>query len=205
MDGTKQKRVDRRVAKTQKAIRHAFHKLLTQSGIEKITVSALAREADIDRKTFYLHFSSIDDLINQEASILVDRVAHALATPAHDEEKFAPLNMKRVLTELANVAEEEEELYRRIISSLSIDQMVEALYEPVRRAAVENNRELFDSNERGFDYIIRFYIAGTLSMFTQWFLEDHDQPIDSIMDMVERIMDSSALRPLSSAGASVGA
>lgn len=182
------KKTDRRVIKTQRAIRQAFRKLLVENGLEKITVSALAREADIDRKTFYLHYSSIDALIQQEANILVDRVAKALSSPAKEGGELTPFSMKCVLIELANVVEENSELYHHVISSLSIDQMVDALHEPVRRAALESNKELGRADERGFDYIIRFYIAGTLSVFTRWFIEDRESPIESVVDVVERVV-----------------
>ncbi|WP_392391644.1 TetR/AcrR family transcriptional regulator [Slackia piriformis] len=37
----------------------------------KITISELAREADVDRKTFYLHYSSIEDMIDDRVGELV--------------------------------------------------------------------------------------------------------------------------------------
>ena len=43
---------------------------------QKITVTALAREADIDRKTFYLHYDTVDAvadaLLKQEAERIVE-------------------------------------------------------------------------------------------------------------------------------------
>ena len=48
-------KIDRRVLKTRAAIKAALDKLVKEQGMDKLTVSALAREANIDRKTFYLH------------------------------------------------------------------------------------------------------------------------------------------------------
>ena len=48
---------DRRVVRTRKAIREAFFKLMENQDYHKITIASVAREADIDRKTFYLHYS----------------------------------------------------------------------------------------------------------------------------------------------------
>lgn len=31
----------------------------------KITIASVAREADIDRKTFYLHYRSVSDLVDE--------------------------------------------------------------------------------------------------------------------------------------------
>lgn len=180
-----EKKIDRRIIKTQRAIREAFQKLLIEKGIDKITVSALAREADIDRKTFYLHFRSIDELIQQEADTLVKRVAGALTTTVHDDDPVF-LNMRRVLVELANVVGENETLYQHVISSLSMDQMVNTLFSPVRRAVLESDKGSRLAGDPGLDYILRFYIAGTLSVFIEWFMNDRKKPIASIVDIVEQ-------------------
>ncbi len=132
-----EKKIDRRIIKTQRSERR-FRSFI-EKGIDKITVSALAREADIDRKTFYLHFRSIDELIQQEADTLVERVAGALTTTVHDDDPVF-LNMRRVLVELANVVGENETLYQHVISSLSMDQMVNTLFSPVRRAVLESDK-----------------------------------------------------------------
>ena len=58
---------DRRITKTRKSIQNAYLNLLRQKGTEKITISDIAREADIDRKTFYLHYDSTEDIIREYA------------------------------------------------------------------------------------------------------------------------------------------
>ncbi|WP_172136038.1 TetR/AcrR family transcriptional regulator [Adlercreutzia sp. ZJ473] len=191
-------KVDRRIIKTRKAIRQAFLKLLSEKGLGKITVSALAREADIDRKTFYLHFSSIDDLIEQEANVLVEKVARALSRPAAADAGDAPsLSMKRVLVELAAVVEEDAVLYQHVISSLSIDQMVEALKEPVRKAVLANAADRDAIDEQGLDYLLRFYIAGTLSVFVHWFTGDRSRPIEQVVDIVDQATRSHGIETIS--------
>lgn len=68
--------MDLRVKKTEKAIRHAFYKLIQEKPIEKITVRELSEIAEINKTTFYSHYDTIYDLVNtleQEtiASILI--------------------------------------------------------------------------------------------------------------------------------------
>ena len=67
-------KIDRRVLKTRAAIKAALDKLVKEQGMDKLTVSALAREANIDRKTFYLHYDSIDALIDSAASDMVQDI-----------------------------------------------------------------------------------------------------------------------------------
>lgn len=55
-------KTDRRVQRTNKALREAFRQLAVTHNYRDITVKQLTEVANINRKTFYLHFDSIDDL-----------------------------------------------------------------------------------------------------------------------------------------------
>lgn len=70
--------VDRRVVRTKNAIRQAFFKLVDERDYDKVTVAALAREANIDRKTFYLHYASIDDVVDEIIRENVGRIVAVL-------------------------------------------------------------------------------------------------------------------------------
>ena len=65
---------DRRQIKTKKAIIAAFITLLQQKNISKITITELSKLADIDRKTFYLHYNSIEELYNDLGTMLVSLI-----------------------------------------------------------------------------------------------------------------------------------
>jgi len=56
---------DLRVRRTVGAIRTAFRQMMCEMDYENITVKALADRAQINRKTFYLHYSKLDDLFNE--------------------------------------------------------------------------------------------------------------------------------------------
>lgn len=59
-----EKKIDRRVKYTKQAIRDGFLKLLSIKPIEKISVTEICREADINRGTFYAHYKCPEDLKN---------------------------------------------------------------------------------------------------------------------------------------------
>lgn len=58
------KKVDLRVQKTNSALHSAFRKLVRTTSYHDITVKKLTETAGINRKTFYLHYDSIDDFSN---------------------------------------------------------------------------------------------------------------------------------------------
>ena len=56
---------DRRVRKTEDGIEDAFIKLLKEKPIQKITVRELTDMADINRATFYTHYTDVYDLLRK--------------------------------------------------------------------------------------------------------------------------------------------
>lgn len=57
--------VDRRVRKTQSAIKKAFIQLLKQKDLDHITIHDITEAADINRGTFYLHYEDKYDLLEK--------------------------------------------------------------------------------------------------------------------------------------------
>ena len=61
MDG----KTDRRVIKTKERLYQVLIQLLAQKPIKDITVKELSEQADINRATFYLHYTDVFDLLEQ--------------------------------------------------------------------------------------------------------------------------------------------
>jgi AcrR family transcriptional regulator len=79
MESTEKKKIDRRQIRTKRQIREALEALMTEKPIEKITVKELAQRADIDRKTFYLHYDSIGNLMEELQKQLLEQIRDVLS------------------------------------------------------------------------------------------------------------------------------
>lgn len=66
------KTVDLRVLRTKKSIMDAFIKLLQTKNFEKITVTDIAKVANINRRTFYIHYADIFSLLEEFENNLTD-------------------------------------------------------------------------------------------------------------------------------------
>ena len=53
---------DRRTRKTQAALHNALITLLNGKPLDQITITELTRQADVNRATFYAHYSNVYDL-----------------------------------------------------------------------------------------------------------------------------------------------
>jgi AcrR family transcriptional regulator len=59
-----QEKKDLRYMKTEQAIRKAFHELLLEKDMKRITVRELVERAQINKTTFYAHYETMPDLID---------------------------------------------------------------------------------------------------------------------------------------------
>lgn len=75
---------DMRVIRTKKAVREAFLKLLAEKKYENITVRDIAKEAFINRNTFYIHYIDKADLLEKLSDKCLDDLKKCL------EEKNIP-------------------------------------------------------------------------------------------------------------------
>ncbi|MGN1339330.1 MAG: TetR/AcrR family transcriptional regulator [Oscillospiraceae bacterium] len=63
---------DKRVIRTKKAIRAALFKLMESKDIATITISELTALANVNRRTFYTHYSNLTDILDETESEIVD-------------------------------------------------------------------------------------------------------------------------------------
>ncbi|MCR2041069.1 TetR/AcrR family transcriptional regulator [Parvibacter caecicola] len=63
---------DLRVKRTRQLLRQAFCQLVAEGDINRITVKALTERAGVNRKTFYLHYETIDDFYDEIMTEIMD-------------------------------------------------------------------------------------------------------------------------------------
>lgn len=59
------RKTDRRTIIAKTLIKDALLELLKKTAYEKLTVTALCKQAEITRATFYLHYQNIDDVLDE--------------------------------------------------------------------------------------------------------------------------------------------
>lgn len=66
--------MDLRIQRTKAAIKNAFLELRGRKSIEKITITELSAHANINKATFYLHYSDIYELSDEIEDEMIDEM-----------------------------------------------------------------------------------------------------------------------------------
>ena len=189
-NSAKKAKLDKRVVKTRAAIHDAFRTLIRGGNPGRITVSALAREAKIDRKTFYLHYESVEALIDEEVEEVVGRILSVVDISAFEKD---PISQARVvLSEVDSIITSDIDFYVYLSHSLSIEFTVDHISRALRRFTLKREGEALDANDTRSLIAARFYLAGAVAVYEEWLRGDRSKPISEVSDAILAVFDAAS-------------
>lgn len=184
---TSKPRIDRRIVRSRNAILSAFERLLMEKPLADITVSAIAREANVDRKTFYVHFGTVDGLLDAIAvdvvEMIVDSVEKTLASMDGDTNECAlgaaATFFKTVNEALCNNLV----LNRQLIENIPLDDFMARLRAPLEHEIAERDLLPHGLKDEMFDYYLAFLLSGIIGIYRTWALSDDSVPIERVSEV----------------------
>lgn len=131
--------IDRRVTRTQVAIRQALIALIEERGFDALSVSDITTRANINRGTFYLHYRDKYDLLEQTETEIVENIERIFlqGAPLRLEDLNSPDRPLPVIVAMFEYLQENSALMHAIVG-LKGDA---ALQTRIKRA-IERNLEL---------------------------------------------------------------
>lgn len=188
MSGKIKRENDRRVIKTEIAIKEAFVRLAAEQDFRKITISALAAEANIDRKTFYLHYPSIEALMHNMAKEEAKRMAIEMRN--HARLHSDSLDPTELMTEINRVTNERSSFAdsagaRALTAYVPIDVLLEYLEKPLTEELLKLSEVEDPRDALHLSYGVTFLVAGLLAVYKRWVTEQPDVTLEDISDYLK--------------------
>lgn len=185
-----EKKIDRRKRRSDIAIQKAFDELLEEKPLGKITVKELAERADIDRKTFYLRYDSIDDLVDSRIQNEADHVARILHGVILDKDGSIDV---RALYETLGL-----ELLIRLNGNLGLlghgdtDRLISRMLPALSKAVAEDDTlSLAENLGPYFDLFAAYFCGGLLSLYNQWVKTESELPLETLSELASAAMTGS--------------
>lgn len=188
---SKKPRLDRRIVRSRNAILSAFERLLMEKPLADITVSAIAREANVDRKTFYVHFGTVDGLLDAIAEdvveMIVDSVELTLASLGSDPNERALGAAETFFRTINEALCDNLMLNRQLIENIPLDDFMARLREPLERKIAERDLLPHGLKDEMFDYYLAFLLSGIIGIYRTWALSDGSVPIERISEVANNL------------------
>lgn len=159
---------DRRVQRTRNALQNAYLRLMKNYKEDEITVSMITDEADINRATFYAHFSNKEDFLEEMLFELLTSFENAILQAFNHKSK---INVAK-LTPTTEVIFQYIDDNRQAFYALSeghrdFEKRLEKLFHYIftERINIETKSPMGEIN---YDVFIHYQTKATLSLLQYW-------------------------------------
>lgn len=172
---------DRRVLKTEESIQSSLMELLTYKSLSKITITELAQKAGIERKTFYLHYDSIDDVLLEIEDQLQSELAHKLLNEQ-------ALTAEKLLKVLDSLMLKERKFYQGIMitsPNVFLNDDFQLILERCLEKYFFKSADLTSLKTK--KYYAAFLSAGIMQCYRK-FLENSNSNIDTVDAVLKDIL-----------------
>lgn len=171
----------------------ALISLLKEKPFDYITVSEICSKAGVNRSTFYLHYETIGDLLEETTRYLLDD----FWTYFEEEGKDVKKNLHECkLSELVFISDkylspfltyvrDNKEIFVTMtvhFKTLNFEGIHKELFKEIYVPVLDR----FGISEEERNYVMMYYLNGIMAIITEWIKEDCSKPIEDIIAIIIR-------------------
>lgn len=172
-------KADRRILKTKKAIYEALVELMQKKKLNSITVTELAAQADINRKTFYTYYSTVNDVLDEGINELITSLKDLLCAMSEDYNMFSPQTLLAFLNTIMSDADIARDLFASDNRSLLFNRLQKALQETLLKELVSRDIKMNVPSEQ-YPLISSFVAGGMVSAYYEWITDPDGITLDEM-------------------------
>lgn len=181
----KMNKKDKRSRKTVSAIQSTLLELLCTKRVQEIKIVDLCTAADINRTTFYLHFSGIPDVLEELRSEITERIFENIDEIADFNKPKNPMPFLNVCTD---VLESYPHFTDFVRMSQDADIFLSKLKKQFSQSICKHYLDTCGSCMENAVYVFRFLTSGVLDTYTEWLQSDRSVSFDTILSQCAPIV-----------------
>lgn len=169
----------------------ALISLLKKKSFEYITVSEICKTAEVNRSTFYLHYETIGDLLNETARFLLNdfltyftvdnkAIAHKLMNCELEELVFI---CDKYMNPYLSYIKDHKEIFATALlnnKTLGFEDVYKRMFEGIFNPILSR----FDYPESDRQYVMMYYLNGINAIIAEWLKNDCNKTIEEISKII---------------------
>lgn len=170
----------------------AFLELIAKKDIDFITVKEICEKAGVNRSTFYLHYETVADIIEESIAYIFDRFLDFMPENTRDflnKLEVCPLEelyliIPEYLSPYLMFVKENRNLFKASLKQSSVLKMNEA-YLKLNRVVLTPILDRFRVPVADREYMMRFYISGLIAIIEKWLEDDCKESTERIISIMQ--------------------
>jgi len=177
---------DRRTSRTKKLLADAFIELLFSKKLNEITVKELCDKADINRGTFYLHYTDIYDMKQQLENDICQQLEEIIdkSSPKVDFSTSYAVTLK-----LFHLIQEHSLLLKTFLGpngDISFSQKMQTIFKERYLGIILQGQP--PANLTKLNYSYSFVASGFTGLVVSWLNEENPTPVEEMAMFITKLL-----------------
>lgn len=175
-------RSDRRVQYTKRILKEALLELLKHKSIDEVTIKEVCELADVNRGTFYLHYTQPRDVLKEIENEFIEK--NMATFDDYWENERDPDRMATIFRCIL----ENKELCRVLMGEHGDPQFMRSLVNLGREDIVDQWQKEFPHYKRErLDFLFDYVFTGSTRLILNWIDDDKDLSAEDFTQRLERL------------------
>jgi len=181
--------IDRRIKRSKKILKDTFIRLLNEKSFDMITIKELVAEADVNRSTFYDHFSNKEHLLIEIMDNILEEIENALLLPVKNGE--ANVNFEDKDPSVVNVLKyiDHNKLYFNALMNTNLaNDFNKRLYHLLIKHSRDNVEFHFKNNVQiNKDIYSHYAMSSLLGIINAWLKREITCTVEELSEEIYKI------------------
>ncbi|WP_173915295.1 TetR/AcrR family transcriptional regulator [Halobacillus sp. Marseille-Q1614] len=177
-------KLDRRKKYTRKVLKESLITLLAQKSISEITVKEVCEIADINRSTFYTHYSDHFDLLDKIEEEITEDMNKYLNSYSYEIEEESIQMTEKILEYII----ENKFMFQTLLNKDAAPTFEKRMMELTRGFMVNNWLSENYLKREESKYLSSFVISGAIHVIKDWLANNMDQPPKEMAVMINNFI-----------------
>ena len=175
---------DLRVRRTIDSIKSVFEQMICEMDYSKIKVTELCSRAMINKKTFYVYYPALDDLLSEIQS------EYSAEYTRRIKDFRLPEKLDKVNREFFLFSEEKGLAYEKITcaANASYHYIRSGMIKKVSKAGWSSSKEYTALPEHLQSMLLNFVNNSVLSIYRQWIENGKQQSVEEMIEITNRLV-----------------
>lgn len=171
------KPTDKRIIRTRKSLQTALLQLMKTKNIRDITIKELVNEAGINRSTFYLHYSCVQDILEELQNYYLNELEQICQKEyVSDPENNENGDSFSFVVDILMLNFNNLDLCHAIFGSNGDIKYQEKITRILEKMITERITAILGHEYKVSRFLSTFYLQGCIKMLQEWTFQTHLRP-----------------------------